>query len=324
MTFVTETGKDIEKAARLLTEASLVAIPTETVYGLAGNALNEAAVAQIFEVKKRPANNPLIVHVHGTDQLNGIVRHTPDLALKLFDAFSPGPLTIILPKSTAVSSLVSAGQNTVAVRIPDNQITLDLLRLVQFPLAAPSANTFMSISPTRPAHVLAQLGGKIPYILDGGSCNRGIESTIVGVEENRIVVYRSGAVSGTELSRLGVEVVSVSNSAGVRAPGMFKKHYAPNTKLLLTKSIAETATMYEGNAIGLLTFGDGVVTGNFEVVRNLSTSGDVNEAAYNLYDALFELDNLSLDFIICPFLPDCGIGVGINDRLQKAATIIIN
>ncbi len=320
----TEIGKDIDKAAMLLEQGLLVAIPTETVYGLAGNALNEAAVASIFETKKRPANNPLIVHIHATEQLSGIVAHTPELAYKLFEAFSPGPLTIILPKKPVVSSLVSAGQNTVAIRIPDSALTLALLRKVKFPLAAPSANTFMSISPTRPSHVQMQLGGKIPYILDGGSCKRGIESTIVGLEDDRIVVYRSGAVSETDLRSMGVEVVPVSRLAGAIAPGMFKKHYAPNTQVILTNSLPETVKMYRGKALGMLSFGDQLTPPEISMERNLSATGDMNEAAYNLYNALYELDNASLDYIICTFLPDNGIGAGINDRLQKAATIIVN
>jgi L-threonylcarbamoyladenylate synthase len=242
----------------------------------------------------------------------------------LIDAFSPGPLTVILKKTSSISDLVTAGQGTVAIRIPDNKMTLDLLRMVQFPLAAPSANVFMRLSPTKPSHVYAQLSGAIPYILDGGSCSRGIESTIVGVEQNKIIIYRHGAITKTQLTTMGVEIEEYTGIDGILTPGRFKKHYSPRTKLVLAKNINVAIERYAHQVTGVLTFGSSILPTASFVVRNLSIREDIDEAAFELYNSLYELDEMGLDAILCSYVPNRGVGIGINERLLKAATIIID
>ena len=188
-------GTDVERAKQLLCSGNLVVIPTETVYGLAGNALNPRAVAAIYEVKNRPSFNPLIIHTDRLEKVTEYVASVPRVAQELAQAFWPGPLTLLLPKTDKLPDIVTAGSDRVAVRIPKHPLALALLSELDFPLAAPSANPFGYISPTTVAHVEEQLGDKIAYILDGGSCSVGIESTIVGVEDNKLEVYRRGGIS---------------------------------------------------------------------------------------------------------------------------------
>ena len=197
-----EIGKDIQKAKDFLEKDELVAIPTETVYGLAANALNPIAVAKIFEAKERPTFDPLIVHTHSLQEVYKFVTNIHPALLKLAEAFWPGPLTLLLPKKEIIPSLVTSGLDRVGVRVPNHSLTLDLLSQLNFPLAAPSANPFGYISPTTAMHVEKQLGTKIPYILDGGSCEVGLESTIVGEENGEIIIYRLGGLSVDEIETI--------------------------------------------------------------------------------------------------------------------------
>jgi len=192
-------GKDLDQACVLLQAGEVVGIPTETVYGLAGDAMRGAAIEKIYAVKNRPATNPLIVHVAGPDRLKGLVESIPEMALRLMDRFWPGPLTLLLPKGPAVIEQVTAGQPRVAVRMPAHPLTLELLRMLPFALAAPSANPYGYISPTTAEHVEAQLGRRIQYILDGGACDKGIESTIVGFEQGMPVIYRKGIITDQDI-----------------------------------------------------------------------------------------------------------------------------
>ena len=228
-------GKDILEAAHYLEQGETVAIPTETVYGLAANALNEAAVHKIFAAKERPLYNPLIVHIKGIDAIDTYAKEIPDLAYRLLEAFAPGPLTLILPKQDIVPDLVTAGLAHVALRIPNHPLTLDLLAQLAFPLAAPSANPFGYISPTTAAHVAKQLKGKIPYILDGGPCQKGLESTIIGFTEGVPVLHRVGALD-LETIRKFVPDIKILDKAEHKpvGPGMLAHHYSPHTKLELT------------------------------------------------------------------------------------------
>ena len=315
-------GTDIARAEDLLRQGELVSIPTETVYGLAGNGLNEAAVRKIFATKNRPLHNPLILHVAEADQLDELVLEVPPLARQLLAAFAPGPLTLLLARRPeVVPALVTAGLPDVAVRLPQHPLTRELLRRVGFPLAAPSANAFGGVSPTEPRHVQQQLDGRIPYILDGGPCQRGIESTVVGFEDGVPVVYRPGAISLEEIQR----VVPTARPRGlqhakVASPGMLSQHYSPRTPLRLVPT-AELG-LVEGLApaqVGILAFQALAPGIPQEQQAVLSPVGDLAEAAYNLYAALYRLDALGVALILAEQVPNVGLGVAINDRLTRAA-----
>ncbi len=225
---------DTRRAAALLQAGEVVAIPTETVYGLAANALDPGAVEKIFRLKGRPHSDPLIVHVANAERVSPLVAEVPLWAEKLMSLFWPGPLTILLPKSPQVPAIVTAGLNTVAMRCPKHPLTQALLELLPFPLAAPSANPFGRVSPTTPAHVLEYFDGQIPFILDGGPCDTGIESTIIGEENGRLVIYRPGAITKETLeevldTKIGYRLHAKDQP---QTPGQFPKHYAPKKPLL--------------------------------------------------------------------------------------------
>jgi L-threonylcarbamoyladenylate synthase len=230
------TGTELNVAKEFLIKGELVAIPTETVYGLAGNALNEKAVLSIFEVKNRPAFDPLIIHTDSIDKVKEYVSVFPEKAQRLAEQFWPGPLTLLLPKKQIIPDLVTSGLDTVAVRIPKHPQLLELLAELSFPLAAPSANPFGYISPTNAEHVNQQLGDKIPYILDGGECEVGIESTIIGFEADDTVVYRLGGLAVEDIEKLvGPVMLMPHSTSDPKAPGMLKSHYAPRKPLYFAK-----------------------------------------------------------------------------------------
>jgi L-threonylcarbamoyladenylate synthase len=313
-------GVEIAVAKDFLEGGELVAIPTETVYGLAGNAFDENAVLSIFRVKNRPSFDPLIVHTDRVDKIEGFVTDFPSVAQALARKFWPGPLTLLLNKRTLIPDLVTSGLDQVAVRIPDHPLTLDLLSRLEFPLAAPSANPFGYISPTNAHHVNEQLGERIPYILDGGESGIGIESTIIGFVDERPVVYRLGGLALEEIEDVVGEVVLMPHSSSnPKAPGMLKSHYAPRKPFFL-KSRSEIAAL-SGGAVHYLLFDrflDGV-----DPVRQklLSPTGDLNEAARHLFAYLRALDKLPGDAIWAELVPDKGLGRAINDRLRRAAAI---
>jgi len=309
-------GTDLYKVARLLEKGEAVAIPTETVYGLGCNAYDANAVNNVFTIKGRPVNNPLIVHCYDINRVSSITTEVPTLAYELFEHFSPGPLSIVLPKSNKIPDIVTAGNDTVAIRIPNHQITRRLLDLLPFPLAAPSANKFMSVSPTSATHVYSQLNGSIPYILDGGECERGIESTVLKIEGDTINVLRQGSITVDDLRKISKNVIVAKSNTKFESPGLFKKHYSPNTTVVLSTNAVNID--YENTA--LLTFGAMQVIQKYKVVINLSATGNLEEAAKNLYKKLYHLDTLNLKCIIADLVPDIGIGVAINDRLKRAAT----
>ena len=230
--------KNVELTAKAILQEDVIGMPTETVYGLAGSIYSEKAIQKIFALKQRPASNPLIVHIADMNQLNEIASQVPQKAKLLAQTFWPGPLTLILPKKSTISNLITAGNNTVAIRIPNHPIALELLRKVKVPLAAPSANPFTGISPTRSKHVQNYFGDDLSVILEGGTCDRGVESTIVGFEEDEVILYRHGAISIEELEKV-VGKISIKSSSEKRvssiAPGMHSKHYAPKTKTIVTK-----------------------------------------------------------------------------------------
>ncbi|HEY3403615.1 MAG TPA: L-threonylcarbamoyladenylate synthase [Ohtaekwangia sp.] len=311
-------GIDIQRAKSLLEQGELVGIPTETVYGLAGNALNVSAVTKIFETKNRPEFDPLIVHVPDIEHARLYVEKIPDAALELTKHFWPGPLTLLLRKKPVIPDMVTSGLDTVGIRCPDHIITRTLLRELDFPLAAPSANPFGYVSPTRAEHVNDQLGDRIPYILNGGECRVGIESTIIGFETDQPTIYRLGGLSLEKINDLiGPVVVQAHSTSNPKAPGQLKSHYAPGKKLIIGE-MEELLQQYPAHEVGLLTFQDDF-NSPFQFI--LSPSGNMEEAAQNLFTALREFDKMPIDFILAEFVPDEGLGRAINDRLRRAASI---
>lgn len=312
-------GKDIEKASELLRHGQLVAIPTETVYGLAANALDSAAVLSIFETKNRPTFDPLIVHADSLESVNRYVLDIPRSARMLAEAFWPGPLTLVLPKGPMIADLVTAGLPTVAVRVPQHPLTLELLGSLDFPLAAPSANPFGYISPTSVSHVAAQLGTAIPYILDGGECQVGIESTIIGFQDGSPVVLRLGGLSleliESVIGKVGTILHSDSNP---QAPGMLKSHYAPRKPLFLG-SRAQVLEALRVPGRGGLLFEGAAVSNDSATSLVLSPTGDFREAAQHLFGYLRQLDALPVEEIWAEKLPDRDLGRAINDRLLRAS-----
>ncbi len=312
-------SKDISKAVQLLTEENVVAIPTETVYGLAGNIYSEKAIKLIFETKKRPFFNPLIVHVSSIEALPHIVSHVPEKAKLLAEAFWPGPLTLVLPKKSNIPDIITAGKNTVAVRVPNHPTTLELLNRLDFPLAAPSANPFGSISPTTAQHVNDYFENDIKMVLDGGACQRGIESTIIGFEGEEPIVYRLGSTAIEAIEGV-VGEIKIKNKKEIApdAPGMLDRHYAPATQTILVDNITEAIEKHRGKRIGVLAFQKPNPISDIKFLIVLSETENLQEAASKLYDALHQLDKLDLDLIIAERFPDEHLGKSINDRLQRA------
>lgn len=315
-----EIGKDIYKAMNYLNEGKPLAIPTETVYGLAANALSEEAVRQIYTVKERPLHNPLIVHIGSKDDVSKYVKEFPKKANHLMEAFWPGPLTLLLPKKDIIPDITTSGKPDVAIRVPNHPMTLELLNHLPFPLAAPSANPFGYISPTMPQHLQQQIGDKIPYILDGGICNKGIESTIIGFDNGKPIVYRLGAITQEALEMVvgPIQLITKDNLAP-KAPGMLLKHYSPTTPTIFTDDINHTINLYAKKRIGLLLFNMPFPSKDILYQEILSIHADLDEAAQNLYAALHRLDNYKLDVIIAERFPDTGIGKTINDKLERAS-----
>lgn len=310
----TQTGTDIELAAELLNAGKLVAIPTETVYGLAGNGFDPAAIAAIFEAKNRPHFDPLILHIGRMAQVSQLATTFPENARKLVEKFWPGPLTIVLPKTDLIPLIATSGLETVGIRMPSHPMTRKLLQSLDFPLAAPSANPFGYISPTTAQHVKDQLDGKIGYILNGGSCEVGIESTIVGFDGNKTTVLRQGGIPIDDIEKvvgpIGSRLQSTSNPL---APGMLISHYAPRTPLLLG-NIPILAKRYASSKIGVLGF---KTTYDYPGI-SLSERGDLKEAAQNLFAAMRKLDDAGYDLIIADHFPEEGLGRAMNDRLKRA------
>lgn len=308
------------EAARILQAGGVVAVPTETVYGLAANARNPKAVERIFKIKQRPANDPLIVHIHRTSQIKHIASEWHEVAEKLAHAFWPGPLTIVVPKHPDVSDIVTAGLPTVAIRMPANTVMQKILADCECPLAAPSANRFGAISPTAAQHVADSLGDGPDGIVDGGPCGIGVESTIVMPTTEVIWLLRPGAITEEDLTTttgIAVQRYSPSDKQDIPAPGTMPRHYAPNTPVAFIGTPAAEALA--SGKTGHLAFGPQPKdTKHYHIEMNLSPQGDLEEAATRLYDALRNLDQLGLDGILIDPIPESGLGQAINDRLRRA------
>lgn len=311
---------DINLAVQHLNENGIIGFPTETVYGLAGNAFETEAIHKIFDVKKRPTFNPLIVHIKGIEDIEQVAQEIPPMAYELANAFWPGPLTLILKKKPHIPDLVTANQDTVAVRVPNHAVALELLNYIDFPLVAPSANPFTSISPTSAEHVEKYFRNQINMVLDGGECAAGIESTIVGFEDNKVIVYRLGALTLEEIEKTAgtVSLVNKKEKKPI-VPGMLLKHYAPKTDFILTRNVQQELEWYSDKKVGLLLF-DSYVShydSNYQIV--LSEESDLQVAASQLYNAMHQLDKMNLDVIIAERLPEYSLGVSMNDRLERAS-----
>jgi len=313
-------------AARILAQGGVVAIPTETVYGLAGNALDPQALARIFAAKGRPTFDPLIVHVADFEDLPRVVAHWPAGARKLAEAFWPGPLTLVLPKHPAIPDLATSGLPTVGVRMPAHPLAREIIRLSGVPLAAPSANLFQKISPTTAQHVADQLGDKIDGIVDGGACAIGVESTIVGFRGEQPILYRPGAITPDMLASIVGPVQRHTPTSHPQdpdkeipqpAPGLLERHYSPATPLLL----GTWPKTLPASRCGLLAFGPPPsFAGTNPFIFQLSENADTVEAASRLYAGLRTLDAQQLDCILAQPLPEEGLGIAVNDRLRRAAS----
>ena len=309
----------IRKAVALLNQDELVAIPTETVYGLAGNIFSEKAVRKIFEMKKRPLFNPLIAHIHSIKQLEELAKDIPAEARLLAKHFWPGALTLLLKKQSHVPDLITAGKDTVAVRMPNHPVALQLLKELKYPLAAPSANPFGCISPTQAKHVEEYFGSKLAMVLDGGSCSKGIESTIIGFENGEAVLYRLGSISIESIEEvIGTLKIRNNNETSPDAPGMLSRHYAPATTTYLVLDVEEFIKNFKGKKIGVLVFKDEINDLSIKHQEVLSKAGDLDEAASKLYEAMHCMDKLDLDMIVAERFPNIGLGKSINDRLERA------
>lgn len=315
---------DTSEASRFLRNGNLVAIPTETVYGLGANALDEGAVARIFAAKNRPAFDPLIIHQSSAERILRYAKEVPAEARILADAFWPGPLTLVLPKQEVVPDLVSAGLKTVALRVPDHPLTRKVLDQVDFPVAAPSANPFGFVSPTSARHVADQLGNKIDFILDGGQCRVGLESTIVGFAGGETTVLRKGGLAIEEIEALLGHAVSVRthSSSSPEAPGMLSRHYSPGNNIELFQEFGDYDLMIKNSA--RITFGQGGpafsrLPDTDTSVYDLSSTGDLAEAAQQLFRVLRLMAEREYDYVAVQLLPEEGLGRAINDRLRRAA-----
>jgi L-threonylcarbamoyladenylate synthase len=332
--------KAIAQAAKILRAGGLVALPTETVYGLGANAFDPAAVARIFEAKQRPVWDPVIVHIAGpisaNPMLQQLVTSIPDSARALIDAFWPGPLTLLLPRSAAVPDSVTAGRPLVGVRMPAHPAAFELIRQAQIPIAAPSANTFSHTSPTTADHVLADLDGRIDAILDAGPTLHGVESTVLDPCQSPMVIYRPGAITADQIRSVAGPVQMFQNPAPLQfapreampSPGVGLRHYAPNARLILVEApltdlpsrLAETAAMYRNQRLGMMLPAE-IDASAWPGVTVFAWGAWARpeELARNLYAGLRSLDVQGCTVILCPLPPAAGIGAAIRDRLMKAA-----
>jgi len=313
----------VARAAEVLRGGGLVGMPTETVYGLAADATNPVAVAEVFDAKARPSFDPLIVHAADTDGAFALAADVPRLARDLAAACWPGPLTIVLPKTPTICDLVTSGLATVALRVPGHEVARQLIAAAGVPVAAPSANRFGRVSPTTAQHVIEELGEAVDLVLDGGPCNTGVESTVVALHDQRVHVLRPG---GTTVEAIGKVVgdgrVALGSGAGASeasrpvSPGMLEKHYAPRTPLHV---VEDTAELVADDHSGLLVLQPPADADGWAALEVLSASGDLREAAANLFAALRRLDATGLQQIVATAVPERGLGRAINDRLRRAA-----
>jgi L-threonylcarbamoyladenylate synthase len=311
-----ERAQAVSRALALLRAGEVVALPTETVYGLAADALSAEAVARIFETKDRPRFDPLIVHLPNRGWLSRVASPN-ELAEKLMERFWPGPLTILLPKTNLIPDLVTAGLTSIAVRMSAHPIFRTIVRELDRPIAAPSANRFGRISPTAAAHVYEELHDRIPLIVDGGATAHGIESTIVSVQESCVTILRQGPITREQLSEFA-EICLTRKAARPESPGQLPSHYAPRTPLRIVQDISHF-DVPEGKRCGALLWSSPRSPEAFADSRRFSSTNDLREAAANLFRNLREQDHADLDLIVAEAVPETGLGAAIMDRLRRAA-----
>jgi L-threonylcarbamoyladenylate synthase len=312
----------IHQASNILHAGGVVAMPTETVYGLACDALNEKAAARVFEIKGRPRFDPLIVHAADVQQARSLVSHWPEWAHELAERFWPGPLTLVLPRADHVPDIVTAGLDTVALRVPNHAMALELIRAAGSPLAAPSANRFGAISPTTAEHVRADLGSDVDLILDGGPCGTGVESTIVTIDAQGPLLLRPGGTPAELIEAVvGKLRLASDNDKRPAAPGMLPRHYAPRTPMTLVGDVSVIDPEFARGA-GLLTLRpvDAAIAARFAACVTLSDTGDLRVAAAALFAAMRNLDAMNLPRLFATSVPEQGLGLAINDRLRRAAS----
>lgn len=312
-------SQDINQLVKALENGDVVGMPTETVYGLAANAFDESAIAKIFQLKGRPKSNPLIIHIGGLEQMEPLITEFPNQLKKLADTFWPGPLTLLLPKSVLVSDTVTSGHPNVAIRMPNHKGALELLQMLKFPLVAPSANISNRISPTKAKHVEKYFPEIIT--LEGGPCQAGLESTIVGMFEGSVAVFRWGALGREEIEAVVGKVLDkTSNTTKTVAPGMGKKHYSPLCPLIVTQEMWYVLSISTQKKIGAIWFQE--IKWEFSNIvahEILSASGNLQEAGSNIYQAMHRLEEAGVDVIVVERLPETSLGISINDRLDRAA-----
>lgn len=312
---------EVQRAAQVLRDGGLIALPTETVYGLGADADNPAAVARIFAAKQRPADHPLIVHLHAARQISQWARELPHVAWQLAEAFWPGPLTLIVKRSTQASDAVTGGLDTVALRVPDHPLALAVLQAFGGGVAAPSANRHGRVSPTAAAHVHAELGGAVDLVLDGGPCAIGIESTIVDLSTGAPRVLRPGAISAEDLQHATGTPVTAGAAAGTRCPGVMRSHYAPRATVLMVAADAALAAVDAwcslGARVGLLS---AQRPGRLPAAALWLELGEGDrEQAQQLYRRLREADERALDVLVVVPPEDAGLGHALRDRIRRAA-----
>lgn len=312
------TSENIKKAAETIRKGGLVAFPTDTVYGLGANAFDSLAVARIFEVKQRPRFDPIIVHIVNFNDVERLCLKVDEKARLLIKKFWPGPLTIVLPKSPIVPDIVTAGLETIAIRMPSHPIALELIKRAEVPIAAPSANVFGRLSPTTVEHVIEQLGDKIDLIIDGDKCPIGVESTVLELVD-KPTILRPGGLPVEEIEKLIGRVEIQAYSERPRSPGQLPGHYSPRTPLKIFED--KKIRIPKGVKAGLLAFKQPGKSLSFKRIEILSESGDLREAASNLFWCLHKLDRAGLDIIYAEPVPEMGLGRAIMDRLRKAEGI---
>jgi len=307
-------GVDIDRAASIIANGGVVAFPTETVYGLGANALNPNAVAKVFVLKERPSFDPLIVHIASTESINLLSSSNDPRVFQLAERFWPGPLTIVVPKSTIVPGIVTSDLDTVGIRMPNHSIALELIKKSGCVIAAPSANKFGRVSPTRAEHVLKQLPN-VDYILDGGKTEVGIESTVITLDEEGFIILRHGAITHSHLAQVLKPSGAHKPLKGLASPGLLKSHYSPNKPLFIA---GETSKPVDPSKAGYIAFGkkpDGI----YKRVEYLSETGDLVEAAAHLFEKIHAFEDSDVEYIVADPVPEVGVGIAIMDRLRKAA-----
>lgn len=332
---VNEHDNEIKEAAKLLREGKIVAFPTETVYGLGANALDAEALKKVFLAKGRPSDNPLIVHIATIDQLDSLVEEVDDISQKLIANFWPGPLTIIFRKKQGISDIVTAGLSSIAVRMPNNQVALALIKAADLPIAAPSANRSGKPSPTKAEHVWNDLNGLIDGLIDGGSTGIGVESTVIDVSTDIPIVLRPGGITIEELEdvigHVELDKAILNQIDKPRSPGMKYKHYAPEGEMLIVRGEREKVIQTiqklinekkaAGYKVGVLTTEE--YKQNYQssdLVLAYGNQSDMYPLAANLYHALRDFDSQNINYIIAQGVDETGIGLTIMNRLRKAAS----